>query len=280
MRTSTLRDAVHPIGVVAIAICAAFVPAAAAAQQFGQQDNRRPAPLGENYHVEVSGNLWNPNLFGIISSEQFGQLGSDINFISDLGYERTRFKDLRIVLRPGKKHRLRAQYTPVVYTAEKRFSRNIIFNGIIFPVSLPVQSTFEWKVWRLGYEYDFVYKPWGFVGVLLETRMTNFNAELNSVIASEYTQAKGPLPAIGVVARGNVHPNVAVNFEWSGMRLPDIDPKYQANYFDWDLYGTVNFSRYVGFQMGYRKASTFLSIENDRGDLKFGGVWFGAAVRY
>jgi hypothetical protein len=255
------------------------VPQVASAQVVAQE-NRRPPAVGEQYHVEVSGNLWNPNLFGVISSEQFGQIGSDIDFTKDLGYERTRFKDLRIVLRPAKKHRFRAQYTPVVYTAERRFSRNIVFNGINFPVSVPVKSEFAWKVWRLGYEYDFVYQPWGFVGVLLETRMTTFSAELNSVLASEYTQAKGPLPAIGVVARGNVHPAVAVNFELTGMRLPEIDPKYQANYLDWDLHGTVNFSRYVGFQMGYRKMSTFLAIERDRGDLKFNGIWFGAAVRY
>jgi hypothetical protein len=279
MRTSTLRAAARAVGVATITACVALVPATAAAQ-FGQQDKGRPTPPAESYHVEVSGNLWNPSLFGVISSEQFGQVGSDIDFTTDLGYERTRFKDLRIVLRPATKHRFRAQYTPVVYTAEKNFSRNIVFNGILFPVSVPVESTFEWKTWRLGYEYDFVYQPWGFVGVLLEARMTNFNAELNSVLASEYATAKGPLPAIGVVARGYVHPTVALNFEMSGMRVPEIDPKYHANYLDWDLYGTVNFGRNGGFQMGYRKARTFLSIENDLGDLKFGGIWFGAVLRY
>src|SRR5262245_51071347 len=238
MGTSTLRAAARSISAMAVTACVTLVPATASAQ-FGppQQESRPSVVPAENYHVEVSGNLWNPSLFGVISSEQFGQIGSDIDFTTDLGYERTRFKDLRIVLRPAKKHRFRAQYTPVVYTAEKTLSRNIVFNGIVFPVSVPIQSTFEWKVWRLGYEYDFVYKPWGFVGVLLESRMTNFNAELNSVIASEYTQAKGPLPAFGVVARGYPHPLVAVNFEMSGFRLPDIDPDYQANYVDWDLSG-------------------------------------------
>jgi len=280
MRTWTLRAAWRHLGAAtSVAACAAFTPATASAQ-FGAQENRRPAVLGEDYHVEVGGNFWNPALFGIISSEQFGQLGSDISFTTDLGFQKTRFRDLRIVLRPGRKHRFRAQYTPVLYTAQTTFARNIVFNGISFPVNLPVQSEFGWKVWRLGYEYDFVYQPWGFVGVLFETRMTDFSAKLNSPIASEFTRAKGPLPALGVVARGYVHPTVALNFELSGMQLPDIDPKYQANYFDWDLYGTVNFSDYVGFQMGYRKMSTFLAIERDKGDLKFQGIWFGAAVRY
>ena len=277
MRTSTLRAAARLAAIVALAT---LTPAMASAQFVTQQEQRPTAGIGEGYHIEVSGNLWNPALSGIISSEQFGLIGSDIDFTKDLGYERTRFKDLRIVLRPGKKHRFRAQYTPVVYTAETTLKRNIVFNGIVFPVSVPVESEFAWKVWRLGYEYDFFYTPRGFVGVLLETRMTTFSAELNSVIASEYTLARGPLPAAGIVARGYVHPTVAINFEMTGMRLPNVDPEYQANYMDWDLYGTVNFSPYVGFQMGYRKMSTFLSIERDSGDIKFGGIWFGAAVRY
>ena len=36
-------------------------------------------------------------------------------------------------------------------------------------------------------------------------------------------------------------------------KIPDsIDERYQAHYFDFDLYGTVNFNDYVGAQIGYR----------------------------
>ena len=276
MRIRTLSSAWRRAGLVAAGL---LVPAAASAQ-FAAPETRRPPVLGEQYHVEVSGNFWNPSMFGVISSEQFGQPGSDIDFDVDFGFERTRFKDLRFVIRPATKHRIRVQYTPVTYEAVSNFTRNITFNGINFPLSLPVQSSFSWRVWRFGYEYDFVYKPWGFVGVLIETRMTEFDARLQSAIASEFTTAKGPLPAIGVVARGYVHPTVALNFEFSGMRLPDIDPNYQADYWDWDLYGTVNFTNYVGFQLGWRKMSTYLAIEKDSGDLAFQGLWFGAALRF
>jgi len=280
MRTWTLRATGRLIGAVTIVAAVLIAPAAAFAQFSPPQDQHQSAAIGEKYHVEVSFNFWTPDLLGTISSEQFGLLGSDISLTTDLGYERTRFHEFRFVLRPAKKHRFRAQYTPISYMAQSNFKRNIIFNGIVFPVSLPVSSQFDWKGWGLGYEYDFVYKSRGFVGVLLETRMTEFTAKLQSAIATEYTQAKGPLPALGFVARGYVHPTTAINFEWSGMRIPDLDPKYQANYFDWDLYGTVNFTNYVGFQMGWRKQTTFLSIDHDKGDLKFQGIWFGGAFRY
>jgi len=266
--------------VSALTLAAALVPAVASAQFGAPERQATSTAVGERYHIEVSGTFWNPDLAGVISSEQFGLIGTDIDFVTDLGYAKTRFKDFRLVLRPSSKHRFRLQYTPVVYSAQTTFNRNIVFNGITFPLALPVDSAFGWKVWRIGYEYDFIYKPRGFVGMLLEVRHTDFSAELASPLASEFTSAKGPLPAIGLVGRAYPIRELALNFEVSGFKVPDIDPKYQANYFDWDIYGTVNLSEYAGVQFGWRKMSTFLNIEKDKGDIKFQGIWFGAALRY
>jgi hypothetical protein len=240
----------------------------------------RTEAIGEKYHVEAAFSLWMPSLFGVVSSEQFGILGDEIDFENDLGFKRTRFKDLRIVLRPATKHRFRIQYTPVVYSAETTLNRSVIFNGQLYPVSLPIQSSVGWKVWRVGYEYDFIYKPRGFVGVLVEGRFTEFSAELNSLIATEFTRARAPLPAIGGVGRVYVLPEVAINFELTGFKVPDIDPKYKASYFDWDIHGTFNVNNYVGMQVGWRRMTTFLVVDRDLGDTKFQGMWFGGVVRY
>lgn len=281
MRTRIHRASRSSAGLVsALTLAAALVPAVASAQFGAPERQATSTAVGERYHIEVSGTFWNPDLAGVISSEQFGLIGTDIDFVTDLGYAKTRFKDFRLVLRPSSKHRFRLQYTPVVYSAQTTFNRNIVFNGITFPLALPVDSAFGWKVWRIGYEYDFIYKPRGFVGMLLEVRHTDFSAELASPLASEFTSAKGPLPAIGLVGRAYPIRELALNFEVSGFKVPDIDPKYQANYFDWDIYGTVNLSEYAGVQFGWRKMSTFLNIEKDKGDIKFQGIWFGAALRY
>jgi hypothetical protein len=281
MRHSSFRSRRLDIGAaIALFALSAATPSVARAQTTDPSAGPRPA-VGERYHVEVSGNLWNPNLLGMVSSEQFGILGSDIDFVGDLGYERTRFRDLRIVVRPGQKHRFRVQYTPVRYEAETILTRPIVFNGVKFETNIPVNSEFNWRVWRLGYEWDFLYRPRGFVGVLFDVRHTTMEAEISSIItATEYTRARAPLPAIGIVGRAYVIPEVAVNFEVSGFRLPDVDPKYQANYFDWDIHGTFNVNEHVGLQLGWRKVSTYLAIESDKGDLQVKGMWFGAAVRY
>lgn len=249
---------------------------------FAQSGDPEPSrlPPGERYHVEVSGTLWNPNLVGLISSEQFGIIGDNIDFENDLGFTQTRFKDLRVVLRPSRKTKFRVQYTPVQYTASTSLDRDIVFNGINFPVSVPLNSTFSWKVLRVGFEYDALYTDRGYVGVLIEGRYTQLDAQLSSVLSDEFTRLQVPLPAVGLVGRFYPVPELAINFEVSGFRVPDIDPDYNGQYYDWDIHGTFNFTEYVGFQVGWRRMTTFLEIERDTGDLKFQGMWFGAAVRY
>src|SRR5690606_9193106 len=234
--------------------------------------------IGEKYWVEVAGSLWNPELLGQISSEQFGLIGTKIDFTDDLGSAATRFRDLRIVLRPTRKAKFRIQYTPIRYEADTSFARTIVFNGVAYPIGVPVESSFDWKVWRFGYEYDFLYRSRGFIGILADVRYTQMNARLatNSPAISpryeEFTRSKAPLPALGIVARVYPLPALAVNFEISGMKVPDVDPDYQGNYVEWDLNGTFNVTNNVGIQMGWRKSTTFLAIEQDLGDLQFNGL--------
>jgi hypothetical protein len=264
------------LGLIGAALMLAATPAGAQVSE--RESSGRP--LGADYRIEVSGTLWNPALSGVISSEQFGIIGDQIDFTSDLGYQQTRFGDMRLVLRPSRKSKFRIQYTPIAYQASTDFKRDIVFNGIKFPVAIPVESTFEWKVLRIGYEYDFVSNDRGFVGVLLEGRYTQFRSEISSIIAEEFSVVKVPLPAIGAVGRVYVIPEVAVDVEVSAFKFPDVDPKYQASYFDWDIRGTFNFTNYVGAQVGWRRMTSFINIEQDTGDLKFQGIYFGAAVRY
>jgi hypothetical protein len=264
---------------VCAALAMVFAGPAIAAAQYNAPSLTSDA-IGEAYHIELAGTLWNPAMTGTVSSDQFGQIGTDLDFVSDLGFEQTRFKDLRIVFRPARKHRLRLQYTPVSYLGQHELQRTITFNGISFPASIPVTSALDWKVWRFGYEYDMVYRSRGFFGAFLEARYTNFMTSLQALNRSEFTSAKAPLPAAGLVGRAYVAKNVALNVEVSAFRLPDFDPKYQAHYADWDISGTVNLTNNVGVEIGWRRMNTFLHIEEDEGDFKFQGLWFGGALRY
>ena len=263
--------------VLAAAVIAA-TPAVAAAQYEVPSTSDRA--IGETYWVEVMGGFWNPTPAGLIQSEQFGIVGSEIDFVDDLEFEKKRFTDFRAVLRPAKKHKFRVQYVPVTYSSEPVLSRTITFNGVNYAVGLPVATTLEWKVWRFGYEWDFIYREKFFIGAILEAKYTQVLAELRSPVNDEFTSAKGPIPSIGGIVRVYPIPNAAVTFELSGIKIPRIDDKYEAKYIDWDLYGTFNITNNFGVTAGYRVMDVMFLADRDGGEMNLKGMYFGGLARF
>lgn len=292
MRASLTRFWHRPVGRIASALAlVGALPLAAYAQYSAPSLEYRS--VGEKYHFEIAGTMWNPAPSGLIASNQFGIAGSQIDFTKDLNFAATRIKDLRIVLRPSKKQKFRIQYTPLSYFSSTRLDRSLVFNGQGYDVALPIQATFGWNVWRFGYEYDFLYKRRYYVGMLLEARLTEMNATLVSPVNNEFATVRAPLPSLGVVGRAYVTPEIALNFELSGLCgmynqskqismscTQQPNEKYQAAYFDWDIYGTINLTNYVGAQVGWRRMTTLIDVNQDVGNVKFQGLWFGAVVRY
>ena len=107
---------------------------------------------GERYHIEASFGWWNPSPDFQIASESLGVVGSTIDAVTDLGIEKKQIPELRIVLRPARKHKFRINYLPMTYTAVATVHREFVFNGIRYNVNLPVTTELSWKTWHLGYE--------------------------------------------------------------------------------------------------------------------------------
>lgn len=268
------------VAVSFLVFCGAMSLAAAAhAQYFPPRSSARAT--GETYHVEIGGHLWNPTPEIFISSEEFGIPGDRIDFVVDLGIEKKYHTQLKVVLRPATKHKLRFEYTPIKYTAEGRISRDVVFNGISFPVSLDVSTELIWRAFRFGYEWDFVYLDRGFVGLLLEAKYTAVEASLSNAQDLAFVRARAPIPAVGVIGRGYVMPNVSITGEFSFFKLPEgLDEDYRGSYYDFDIYGTVNFTDHVGVQGGYRSLDVFYRVERDEGELTLKGFYFGGVVRF
>jgi hypothetical protein len=237
--------------------------------------------VGEPYGVEFAFNLWNPEPNIVIASESLGIPGTDISVKADLGLEKTSTYEFRLVLRPGRKHKFRFNYIPLKYDANTTLSGEIIFNGIKFPVSTQVGTLLEWKTYRIGYEYDFLSKPRWYVGVILEAKFTDVNFEINSPIGNEYARARAPIPAIGVGGRAWVTKNVSVTGEFTAFKLPDqIDADYGGHYYEWDVYGMVNFTKNLGAQVGWRRHDLSYVAKSDRGSAILEGLYFGGVVRF
>jgi hypothetical protein len=265
---------------IAIFVClGVLLLAAPASAQY--QTLSEPA-TGETYRVEIAGALFTPTPTLLITSEGLGIPGDQIDFVQEFELENNTFTQLRIALRPGKKHKLRYEFVPIRYEKETTISRSFVFNGQRFNVALPVLAELKWNAMRFSYEWDFVYTDYGFVGLVLDLKYTDVEAALtNSLIGREFARAQAPIPAIGGTGRVYVVPNVSITGEFTMFRLPEsFDEDYRAKYYDFDLYGTVNFTDHFGVQAGYRSMTVFYQIETDAGDLKMKGLYFGGAVRF
>ena len=261
---------------MALMLAAAAVPAAA---QYSAP-KLTGGGVGEKYHIQASAGLWNPDLMGVIASEQFGIAGSKVDFVTDLKFKKTRFSDVRFELKPSRHNKLYAQYTPISFASDTTLSREIVFNGQKFSANLPIQATFDWKVWRIGYEIDVLTLSRGFAGITLEGRLTDFGASIKAPQTNEFTRAKAPLPAVGFIARVYPLPNLSVTGSISGFKVPNVSPDYKGNYYDLDIYGTFNITNFAGVQAGYRDMSTTVTMKKDFGDMRYKGLWFGAVLRY
>ena len=222
----------------------------------------------------------------MISSERLGLVGSDVDFKSDLAFSSSRFRELHFVFRPTTKFKVRLQHSPLKYDASTVLERTINFGGVEFPLTVPVTSSFDWTMLRVGAEYDFVHRSRGFVGVLVEARRTRMEATVMTPGASLVDPAtvsidrEAWLPAIGIVVRGYVLPRLAIDVEYGGSKIPKIQDKYSGHYTDFDIHATFSLANSLGVQAGWRKVNTFLDVEEDTGDVTFQGPWLGAVFRY
>jgi len=268
--------------IVSFILCLVFVLAAAPAQaQYGVTGPSNRA-TGETYRFEFSAYSWNPTPDLAIQSEWRGIVGDRIDLVEDLGIEKTRFSQIRAVIRPGKKHKLRFEFTPISYEQpEGILRRDVIFNGQRYSLALPVATTLKWNAYRFTYEYDLIYRDRGFFGILLEAKYTDVKATLANVIVEEFVHARAPIPAVGVIGRVYVAPNISLTGEFSGFKLPEsINEDYKGKFFDFDIYGTVNFSDNFGAQLGYRSFEVNYKVETDEGEFSLRGPYLGGVVRF
>ena len=250
----------------------------AEAQFFGQPSD---LPIGEPYHVEILGGMWNPTPSLKISSEAFGIAGTNIDFTSDLGIAARRLGEVRVRLRPGRKHRFRIDYVPIRYSAQSVVARPLVFRGIAYDVGVSVSSTITWNTWRLGYEYDIVHRSRGYFGLIVEAKYTEVEASLDTQLGREFVRARGPIPAIGAVMKIYPLRVLGITAEVTGFRLPaGVDESYGGEYLDFDIYGTLNFTEKIGAQIGYRSVDMNGFFETESVDLRLEGMYVGALLRF
>lgn len=260
------------------AILFVLLTAASVSAQYGRPMMSDPRP-GEDYHVEAALGWWPTSLDATVRSDSLDIIGDPIDVKDDLGYEDQTLTEFRVVLRPARKHKFRIARMVVDFEGEAILEREIVFNGVTYPVGVPIQTEFEWTTWRFGYEYDFVYRRWGYIGVLFEARQTEAEVALRTPVRDEFTRIRGPIPSISGVARLYPTNRLGITVEFGGLKFPEVD-EYEGTLFDFDLSGTYSFNRHLGVQFGYRSLNLDYEADEDEGDLQVKGLYFLGVARF
>ena len=272
---------------VSLGLFAGLLTAIPARAQSGGGPSHSDIATGETYHIEVAGTLWNPSPSLVISSESLGIIGNQVDFVNTLGIQKSTFGQVKVVARPARKHKFRFEFTPIHYTAQTTLQASFVFNGQKYAIGLPVTTDLKWNAFRFSYEWDFISRNRGFGGLVLDAKYTDVTATLSSSVAGsngvEYTHARAPIPAIGGIGRVYVVPNISITGEFTMFKLPGQaldNTNYGGSFYDFDLYGTINFNDYVGAQFGYRSMDVFYKVRLDNGTMDMKGIYFGGVARF
>jgi hypothetical protein len=169
--------------------------------------------------------------------------------------------------------------------------RTFIFGGQVFPISAPATADVEWRLWRFGYEWDFVAMDRAVIGFITELKYNDISTTLSALgFGSEVTEVTAPMPTIGGIARVYPHKQFSITVEYTGFKMPGFigdkisdslqGDDFDASQSDFDFYGTLSFGRHVAAQGGYRSLTADYLVDEDAGDLKMKGWYFGGLVRF
>jgi hypothetical protein len=233
------------------------------------------APPPEDTHLEAALLWWEPTPTITISS---GDLSSDVDFVNDLGIEKKRFREVRVGVRAGKS-KIRFAYIPVRYAEEgKVLNRTIVFRGVTYNVNLPVNTALNWDYYRFAYEYDLVRGAHGLVGIVADLKYNKIDAQITSPVGDERTEQTVPVPTLGGIARVYLGQYVSATGEFTAFKLTKTD--LNGKFYDLDLYGQLNLNQSFAIQGGYRSINADYLVDDDTGDLKLEGLYFGGVVRF
>ncbi len=118
---------------------------------------------------------------------------------------------------------------------------------------------------------------------MLEAKYTDIDVDLDApaLPEPEFARATAPIPAVGLIGRGYLAKNLSVTSEFTMFRLPNgEDDEHKGSYYDFDIYGTINFTHNVGAQFGYRSLDVSYTVKEDFGDLNLKGYYFSGVVRF
>jgi hypothetical protein len=259
-------------------VCLLFLwPGFAWAQESEQPGEQAKKPVGENYTIEVEGRMWNVRLDSTVKIVENG-FGTDVNMVKDLGFEeRKNFFEGRLQVKFARKHKFNLEYIPMKWDGDKVITQNIIFSGVIYPVNTRVISSLDLKLFKGGYEYDFLAGRFGFLGFTVDALVASASVQLKApdLPLDQKEDKTLPLPMIGLI--GRVYPIRWVNLTAKASGLPAGSYGYV---FDGEASLNINPIKYLGISGGYRYLVINGKYNDNSLDYRLDGPFVALALRF
>ena len=231
----------------------------------------------EDYSIELEGRYWKPKLSGTINISDNG-IGSDINPVNDLGFdERKGFGEGRLQIKFLENNKFNFSYLDLRWTAGKKLTKTIYFNGLTYPSGTQVDSKMEAKMFKGGYEYDFLVGKYGFLGVTADVIFadTFMGLDARALGISESSQDDLFFPLVGLNSRLIIVKWASLTAKVSGL------PMGERGYgLDAEASLDINPIKYFGISFGYRYLKTHLKYRDDKADLTMDGPFAAVKIRF
>jgi len=104
------------------------------------------------FEVGARGHYWFPTLDGDVKVDN-DTPGTTIDFDKDLGIDDENYPSVEAFVGLGN-HHLSLTYTEIDYSGKKTLTRNIVFNGMPYSIGDEVESSIEYTMIDLHYQYD------------------------------------------------------------------------------------------------------------------------------
>lgn len=233
----------------------------------------------QDHVVELGVMFWKPSPELTLSTDALaGSSINEVDFVQEFGIEDDSFPAFRAAI--GRGHKFRVSYVKFSYDAEATIQRTFTFQGRTFTIGAPATTDIEWDLWTFGYEWDFVSRERGFFGVVTDLKYNKVKASVDSpaLQSTAATDTTAPVPTIGVIGRGYIGSIVSITGEFTGLKISRDE--FDVKFTDFDINGTVTFGRNVGAQVGYRSIVANYVVDEDAGDLRMKGPYFGGVLRF
>jgi hypothetical protein len=171
----------------------------------------------EDFRIEVSGYGWLTSVQGTLQSGVFPvDLRSDLDLA-----DRTTFFG-RLVVKPGRRHKVVIEGAPYRFSGTNRLNRTVTFNNRTYLIQDTVVSSAELTYFSGGYQFDVVTGDRGFAGLYAGAAYLDGSGTLTSNTAgvTASSNQRVGLPLAGAAFRGWVIPRVvSISGDVKGMAL-------------------------------------------------------------